>query len=115
MPERPDKRGERAITRWVVAAVFVCASVVAAACPLCLGAFRSSAAQQIVSLPQAVLAKPSADGRTYRIVAVIKGERPAGGRILAEDGRQGWWECAGTSGLQLHGGIPVTLRRAARV
>ena len=41
-------------------------------------------AQQLVNLPHAVLAQPSADGRSYRVVAVIKGERPAGGIIAAE-------------------------------
>ena len=66
------------------AALFLCASSVATACPLCLGAFRSSVAQQLVDLPQEVLAQPSADGRGYRVVAVIKGEQPAGGIIPAE-------------------------------
>jgi hypothetical protein len=41
-------------------------------------------AQQLVDLPHAVLAQPSEDGRGYRIVAVIKGERPAPGIIPAE-------------------------------
>ncbi len=67
-----------------VAALFLCASSVATACPLCLGAFRSSVAQQLVDLPQAVLAQPSADGPGYRVVAVIKGEPPAGAMIPAE-------------------------------
>ena len=66
------------------AALFVCASSVAIACPLCLGAFRSSVAQRLVDLPQEVLAQPSADGRGYRVVAVIKGEQPADGIILTE-------------------------------
>ena len=72
------------MTRWFFAALFLCASFAATACPLCLGAFRSSVAQQLVNLPHAVLAQPSADGRDYRVVAVIKGERPAGGIIPAE-------------------------------
>ena len=72
------------MTRWFFAALFLCASFAATACPLCLGAFRSSVAQQLVNLPHAVLAQPSADGREYRVVAVIKGERPAGGIIAAE-------------------------------
>jgi hypothetical protein len=66
------------------AALFLCATSVATACPLCLGAFRSSVAQQLVELPQEVLAQPSADGRGYRVVAVIKGEQPAGGIIPTE-------------------------------
>lgn len=72
------------MTRWLFAALFLCASSVAIACPLCLGAFRSSVAQQLVDLPHAVLAQPSADRHGYRIVAVIKGGRPAGGIIPAE-------------------------------
>ena len=71
--------------RWCVfAALFLCASSLATACPLCLGAFRSSVAQQLVNLPHEVLAQPSADGRGYRVVAVIKGEKPAGGMIPEE-------------------------------
>jgi hypothetical protein len=41
-------------------------------------------AQQLVDLPYEVLVQPSADGRGYRVVAVIKGERPAGGIIPAD-------------------------------
>jgi hypothetical protein len=64
------------------ATLFLCASSVATACPLCLGAFRSPVAQQLVDLPQAVLAQP--DGRGYQVVSVIKGEQPAGGIIPVE-------------------------------
>lgn len=84
MPGYRERRGKRATMRWFFAALFLCASSVATACPLCLGAFRSSVAQQLVDLPHAVLAQPSADGRDYRVVAVIKGEQPAGGVIPAE-------------------------------
>jgi len=42
-------------------------------------------AQQLVNLPHEVLAQPSADGRGYRVVAVIKGEKPAGGMIPEEE------------------------------
>jgi hypothetical protein len=84
MPAQRERRGKRAMTRWFFAALFLCTSFAATACPLCLGAFRSSVAQQLVDLPHAVLAQPSADGRGYRIVAVIKGERPAAGTIPAE-------------------------------
>jgi hypothetical protein len=72
------------MTRCFLVALFLCVSSVATACPLCLGAFRSSVAQRLVDLPHAVLAQPSADGRSYRIVAVIKGTQPAGGTIPAE-------------------------------
>jgi hypothetical protein len=72
------------MARWLFAALFLCASFAATACPLCLGAFRSSVAQQLVALPHAVLAQPSADGRGYRVLAVIKGDGPADGIIPAE-------------------------------
>jgi hypothetical protein len=84
VPERRERRGKRALTRWFFATLFFGVSSIATACPLCLGAFRSSVAQQLVDLPYAVLAQPSADGRDYRVVAVIKGERPAGGIVAAE-------------------------------
>jgi hypothetical protein len=84
MPEQRERRGKRAMTRWFFAALFLCASFAATACPLCLGAFRSSVAQQLVDLPHEVLAQPSADGRGYRVVAVIKGAQPAGGIIPTE-------------------------------
>ena len=83
--ERPKRCEKRAVTRWVFAVLFLCASVPAIACPLCLGAFRSSVAQQLVSVQHAVLAQP--DTRGYRIVAVIKGERPAS-MIIAADAIQ---------------------------
>jgi hypothetical protein len=84
MPERRERRGKRAMTRWFFVALFLCTSFAAIACPLCLGTFRSSVAQQLVDLRHAVLAQPSADGRSYRVVAVVKGERPASGIIAAD-------------------------------
>ncbi|MFO1313177.1 MAG: hypothetical protein U1F41_14060 [Burkholderiales bacterium] len=59
------------------------ASLGATACPLCLGAFRASMADQLVDARQVVLADPGPDRRTYRVVAVIKGERPASAVIEA--------------------------------
>ena len=53
----------------------------ASACPLCIGAFRQSPAQELTSLQQAVLAIPTADQGGYRVVEVIKGERPPNGMI----------------------------------
>jgi hypothetical protein len=50
------------------------ASAVAAACPLCLGGAARSLAQELIDLPRAVLAAP--DGRHFRLVEVVKGERP---------------------------------------
>jgi hypothetical protein len=72
------------MTRWFFAALILCTSFAASACPLCLGAFRSSVAQQLVDLPHAVLAQLSADGGGYQVVAVIKGEGPSGQMIPAE-------------------------------
>jgi len=68
------------MARVFLVALLLCASVAAAACPLCLGAFRSSVAQQLVDLPRAVLAQPSENGG-YLVVALIKGEprKTAGG------------------------------------
>lgn len=71
------------MTRWLFAALFLCASSAAIACPLCLGAFRSSVAQRLIDLPLAVLAQPSADGGAYRVIAAIKGEARAGEIIAA--------------------------------
>ncbi len=64
------------MTRWLTGALLFCASLVAAACPLCIGAYRQSPAQELATLQQAVLAIPSADRSSYRVVEVIKGERP---------------------------------------
>ena len=72
------------MTRWFFAAMVLCTSSLATACPLCLGAFRSTAAQRLVELPHAVLAQHTADGNNYRVVAVIKGDRPAAGTIPAD-------------------------------
>ena len=67
--------------KWLLAALVLCASLGAAACPLCLGGLRPSTAQQLVDLQSVVLAVASADGKTYRVVEVIKGRRPLGGVI----------------------------------
>ena len=77
MPGRRDSGGTRIMAWSLFAALFLFASSSATACPHCLGAFRSSVAQQLVDLPYAVLAQPSADAPGYRVVAVIKGEQPA--------------------------------------
>ena len=66
------------MTRWVFAALLLVASLEATACPLCLGGFRSSTAEQLVDMRRAVLADPTADGSGYRVVAVIKGQQPGG-------------------------------------
>ncbi len=71
------------MSRWLFAALLLCASIGAAACPLCLAALQSSQADQLVALSRAVLAVPAVGGG-YRVVEVIKGGRPAGGSIDAE-------------------------------
>lgn len=65
------------MTRWLFSAVLIFASLDIAACPLCMG-YRPSTAQQLALLQHAVLATPAADGRSYRVVATIKGEPPRG-------------------------------------
>jgi hypothetical protein len=75
----------RAITRWFFAALFLCVGSLATACPLCLGAFRATVSQQLVELPRSLLAQPSADGRDYRVLEVIKGDRPTDGTIPTEE------------------------------
>jgi hypothetical protein len=69
------------MTRGLLAAALACASAAAAACPLCLGAFEQSKAQQLVNMPQAVLAVPTPDAGRFRVVEVIKGERPSSGTV----------------------------------
>jgi hypothetical protein len=58
-----------------------CACAAAIACPLCMGAFQQSKAQELVSAPHAVLAVPTADASRFRVIEVIKGERPASGTV----------------------------------
>jgi len=84
MPEERERHGARAITRWFFAALFLCLGSIATACPLCLGAFRATASQQLVEMPRSLLAQLSADGREYRVLEVIKGDRPVAGAVPAE-------------------------------
>jgi len=65
----------------LLAAMLLCASAVALACPLCMGAFQQSKGQELVSARHAVLAVPTADASRFRIVEVVKGERPASGTV----------------------------------
>src|SRR5260221_836934 len=69
------------MSRWPLAALLLFASIDAAACPLCLGAYQSSKAGQLVELSRAVLAVPAGSG--FRVVEVIKGVHPANGIIDA--------------------------------
>ncbi len=71
----------RAMTRHLLAAALLFQGVGASACPLCLGWGQPSTAQQLVATPQAVLALPTADAGRFRVIQVIKGERPADGMV----------------------------------
>ena len=46
-----------------------------------MGAFQQSKAQELVSAPHAVLAVPTADPSRFRVIEVVKGERPASGTV----------------------------------
>ena len=72
----PLGRG-RQTTQGLLAAVLLCVSAAAAACPLCLGAGQPTKAQQLAAAQQAVLAVPTADASRFRVIEVIKGERPS--------------------------------------
>jgi hypothetical protein len=71
----------RDITRRLLAAALLLQGSGASACPICLGAGQSSAVQQLVATPQAVLAVPTADAGRFRVVEVIKGDKPTDGTI----------------------------------
>jgi hypothetical protein len=71
----------RTMTRRLLAALLLLHCMGAAACPLCLGWGQPSAAQQLVTAPQAVLAVPTADASRFRVIQVIKGVRPADGMV----------------------------------
>lgn len=72
---------KRQTTRGLLAAVLLCASATAAACPICLGAGQPTKAQELASAQQAVLAFPTADASRFRVVEVIHGDRPSSGTI----------------------------------
>jgi len=67
--------------RGLFAVAMSCASAAAIACPLCMGAFQQSKAQELVSAPHAVLAAPTTDPSRFRVIEVVKGERPASGTV----------------------------------
>jgi len=69
------------MTRWGLGALALLVSFDLPACPLCLGSFQPTAAQQLVDVGQAVLAAPTADASRFRVIEVIKGERPSNGTI----------------------------------
>jgi hypothetical protein len=61
---------------WLAAAL-LSLSTAAAACPICLGAGQQTVAQQLAAAPQAVLALPTAEAGQFRVVEVVRGERPS--------------------------------------
>ncbi len=72
----PASRGRRSTRAWLAVAL-LCVGTAAAACPICLGAGQSTVAQQLAAAPQAVLALPTADAGQFRVVEVLRGERPS--------------------------------------
>ena len=68
---------KRHSTRGLLAAVLLCMSAAAAACPICLGAGQSTTAEQLADAQQAVLAVPTADASRFRVIEVIRGGRPS--------------------------------------
>jgi hypothetical protein len=65
------------LARTWLAAVLLGVSTAGAACPICLGAGQPTVAQQLAAAPQAVLVRPTADAGQFRVVEVIRGERPS--------------------------------------
>ena len=65
------------MTRGLLAAVLLCVSAAASACPICLGAGQPGKARELAAAQQAVLAVPSADANLFRVIEAIKGERPS--------------------------------------
>lgn len=73
---------QRKTIRAGLAVVLLCLSTAAAAaCPICLGAGQQGKAQQLAAAQQAVLALPTGDVGRFRVVDVIRGERPASGTV----------------------------------
>lgn len=66
----------RAIRAWLAAALLG-ANTAAVACPICLGAGQHTVAQELADAQQAVLAMPTAEAGRFRVVEVIRGERPS--------------------------------------
>jgi hypothetical protein len=81
----------------LLAAVLLCVSAAAAACPICLGAGQETKAEQVADAQQVVLAVPTADAGRFRVVEVIRGERPSSGKIEGGYPRNGPAAMAPTS------------------
>ena len=75
--------------RWLSLTLLACASFGAAACPLCLGAYQSSPAEQLLDMPRAVLAQADelvAIPHTPQVESLNAGV--AGSIVLYEAARQ---------------------------
>jgi hypothetical protein len=72
---------KRQTTRGLLAAVLACVSAAAGACPICLGAGQPTKAQELAAAQQAVLAVPTADASRFRVIEVIRGDRPSSSTI----------------------------------
>src|SRR5664279_5573603 len=68
----------------LLAAALLLIVAVASACPLCMGWGKVTPAQQLINTPQAVLALPASEAGHFRVIQVIKGERPADGMVEAD-------------------------------
>ncbi len=75
-PASLASRGRRWTRAWLAAALLSLGTA-AAACPICLGAGQATVAQQLAAAPQAVLAVPTADASRFRVIEVLRGERPS--------------------------------------
>lgn len=71
----------RAMTQHFLGALLLLKGAVAVACPLCLGWGKPSTAERLITAPQAVLATVTAEAGRFRVVQVIKGERPKDGTV----------------------------------
>ena len=66
---------------WLLGAVLLCASAWAIGCPLCMGAFQQSKAQELIAATHVVLAVPTADPSRFRVIDVVKGGQPSSATI----------------------------------
>jgi hypothetical protein len=90
----------------LLAALWLCVSTAATACPICLGAGQPTKAHELASAQQAVLAVPTADASQFRVVEVIRGDRPPSSTIEG-----GYPRTASPAGAKAAKGKPLLLVR----
>jgi hypothetical protein len=91
---------------WVLATALLLASPGLLACPICMGAGQPSTARQVADSTHAVLAVPTAEAGRFRVIEVIKGERPSASTI------EGGYPRAGpAAGAGMAKGAPLLLVR----